>query len=863
MEKIILVDGNNLLFRSYYATAYTGNLMQNSKGFPTNALYGFANMINKIVTEEKPKYMIVAFDKGKTFRHVKYDFYKQGRNETPNELKMQFPKAKEMLGAMGIKYYECDNYEADDIIGTFAKYCDDEEEYIGTIVSSDKDLLQLISSDIDIKLLKQKDYIRYNEQTFFEDYGIEPKKIIDLKALMGDPSDNIPGVKGIGEKTALKLLQQYKSLDGIYEHIDEIKGKLQEKLINGKDSAYMSYEIATIVRDVPMEIDINDIKYLGNNVSKLNKIYEDLEFYSLIKKLNVESNIKEEVIEPKKISSVDEIKLTKDTAIYIEILGSNYHKDEIIGLSLYNDSEYYYVPKELVKDSINKWIKYVKYTYDLKKLYVLLRYLGYELNSIEFDVMIAGYLLDYNVKDDIAYLAHDLEVELPFYENVFGKSKLTLPEEKELIINTINKAKFVYEIKDYLKDKIKADEVENLFYNIEMPLAITLGDMEYTGVNVDKNTLIKMGDEIKEKLESLTKEIYNQAGIEFNISSPKELGVILFEKLELPHGKKNTLGYSTNADILNKLKDKHPIINLILEYRMLTKLYSTYIEGLMNYIGSDNKIHTIFTQTLTRTGRLSSTEPNLQNIPVRYEYGKLIRKAFVPSKNSVLLSSDYSQIELRIFTHMANVETLVEAIKNGLDIHTKTAMDIFHVSKEEVTSNMRRIAKAVNFGILYGISSFGLAENIHTSVGEAKAFIDHYFEAYPGIKNYMDEVVKEAYKNGYVKTLLNRKRTINELKSNNKIIRNQGERMALNTPIQGTSADIIKKAMNEVKLAFEENNLKSKLILQVHDELIIDCKKDELDTVTKLLKDIMENTIKLRVPLEVDIHYGNNWYDAK
>ena len=863
MEKIILVDGNNLLFRSYYATAYTGNLMQNSKGFPTNALYGFANMINKIVTEEKPKYMIVAFDKGKTFRHDKYDFYKQGRNETPNELKMQFPKAKEMLGAMGIKYYECDKYEADDIIGTFAKYCDDEEEYIGTIVSSDKDLLQLISSDIDIKLLKQKDYIRYNEQTFFEDYGIEPIKIIDLKALMGDSSDNIPGVKGIGEKTALKLLQQYKSLDGIYEHIDEIKGKLQEKLINDKDSAYMSYEIATIVRDVPMEIDINDIKYLGNNVSELNKIYEDLEFYSLIKKLNVESNIKEEVIEPKKISSVDEIKLTKDTAIYIEILGNNYHKNEIIGLSLYNDLEYYYVPKELVKDSINKWIKYVKYTYDLKKLYVLLRYLGYEINSIEFDVMIAGHLLDYNVKDDIAYLAHDLEVELPFYENVFGKSKLTLPEESELIINTINKAKFVYEIKDYLKDKIKADEVENLFYNIEMPLAITLGDMEYTGVNVDKNTLIKMGDEIKEKLESLTSEIYNQAGSEFNISSPKELGVILFEKLELPHGKKNTLGYSTNADILNKLKDKHPIINLILEYRMLTKLYSTYIEGLMNYIGSDNKIHTIFTQTLTRTGRLSSTEPNLQNIPVRYEYGKLIRKAFVPSEDSVLLSSDYSQIELRIFTHMANVETLVEAIKNGLDIHTKTAMDIFQVSKEEVTSNMRRIAKAVNFGILYGISSFGLAENIHTSVAESKAFIDHYFEAYPGIKNYMDEVVKEAYKNGYVKTLLNRKRTINELKSNNKMIRNQGERMALNTPIQGTSADIIKKAMNEVKLAFEENNLKSKLILQVHDELIIDCKKDELELVTKLLKDIMENTIKLRVPLEVDIHYGDNWYDAK
>lgn len=863
MEKIILVDGNNLLFRSYYATAYSGNLMQNSKGFPTNAIYGFVNMINKIINEEEPKYMIVAFDKGKTFRHEQYDFYKQGRSETPEELKVQFPIAKDILNAMGIKYYECDNYEADDIIGTFARYCDEEEDFIGTIVSSDKDLLQLISPDIDMKLLKQKDYIRYNEQTFFEDYGIPPKQVVDLKALMGDPSDNIPGVKGVGEKTALKLLQQYKTLDGVYEHIDEIKGKLHEKLVTDKDNAYMSYEIATIVRDVPMEISIPDIKYRGNDVEKLNDIYEELEFYSLLKKIHLQRNKEDKKLETKIIQNVEEIKLTKDTAVYIEILGTNYHRDKVLGLALYNDLEYYFVPPHLIKDSFPYWKDYVKFTYDLKKFYVCLRWLGETVDNITFDSMIAGYLLDYTIKDDIAYLANDLDEDLPFYENVYGKRKFVEPELDVTASLALYKAKFIYESQALLQKEIEEHDLHYLFYEVEMPLAITLGDMEFDGVHVNKETLQEMGKEIQIKIELLEKDIYNQAGCEFNISSPKELGNILFEKLQLPHGKKNNRGYSTAADTLNKLKDKHPIIDLILEYRMLTKLYSTYIDGLMNTILPDGKIHTIFTQTLTRTGRLSSLEPNLQNIPIRYEYGRLIRKAFIPSEDSIMVSSDYSQIELRIFAHMANIETLVEAFRQDMDIHSKTAMDIFHVTQDQVTKDMRRIAKAVNFGIVYGISSFGLSENLGISVGEAKRFMDHYFEAYPGIRTYMDQVKKDAYQKGYVETLLHRKRIIKELQSDSVMVRKQGERMALNTPIQGTSADIIKKAMNEVHDAFIKEHLQSKMILQVHDELVIDCKKSEFEQVSRILKDVMEHTVELRVPLKVDIEYGNNWYEAK
>ena len=863
MKKIILVDGNNLLFRSYYATAYTGNLMKNSKGFPTNALFGFTHMINKILHEEKPTHIIVAFDKGKTFRHEKYADYKGGRGETPDELKMQFPVAKELLTYMGIKYYEIDNYEADDIIGTFAKFCDDEDEFIGTIVSSDKDLLQLISSDVDIKLLKQKDYIRYNEESFKRAYGIEPIRIVDLKALMGDSSDNIPGVKGIGEKTALKLLQKYGSLDNIYENIDSIKGATKQKLMDDKDNAYKSFDLATIVRDVPMEININDVILKEKDSEKLNNLYEDLEFYSFLKKEKEEKKVVRET-DVTIVKNVNEVPKIDECAFYLEILGTNYHRSEIIGAGIYNEDVSLYIPFAILKDCKDLLTKTIKSTYDLKKDYVALKWNDIDITNVNFDAMIASSLLDYNVKDDIAYLSNQMGHDLEFYEKVYGKgTRLHIPDEVEIAKNCINKARFIYETKEELLNKLKDEEMVDLYYDIEHPLITVLGDMEYNGVYVDKSILEEMGKEIEIKLELLSKDIYNLAGEEFNISSPFQLGDILFEKLGLPHGKIGTRGYSTAIDVLEKIKDKHPIINLIIEHRNLTKLHSTYIEGLINSIMPDNKVHTIYTQALTRTGRLSSIEPNLQNIPVRDEYGKLIRKAFIPSPNSIIVSADYSQIELRILASIADVEALKQAFQEGKDIHSKTASDIFGVPVDMVTKNMRRIAKAVNFGIVYGISGFGLSENIGVSTKEAKEFINNYLETYPGIKKYMDDTIARAKEVGYVRTLFNRKRIIPELKNKNYMIRNAGERIALNTPIQGTSADIIKKAMIEVDKKFKENNIKSKMILQVHDELIFDTLKEEKEKVCEIIESVMDADYNINVPLEIDIESGEDWYQAK
>lgn len=862
MEKIILVDGNNLLFRSYYATAYNGNFMKNSKGFPTNALFGFSNMINKIILEEKPTYILVAFDKGKTFRHEKYNEYKAGRIEMPDELRLQFPIAKKLLELMGIKYYEIENYEADDIIGTFSKFCDN-TKYTGTIISSDKDLLQLITDSVDIKLLKSKDYIRYNPESFYEEYKIKPINIIDLKSLMGDSSDNIKGVKGIGEKTALKLLQEYKTLNGIYENIDKISGKTKEKLIDGKNDAYISYELATIVTNVPIEISIDDIKYKGNQAG-LNDLYEELEFYSFLKKDKVEKEITKP-FDVKIIKNIGEINVEGDCAVYLEILGTNYHNSKILGMGVYNENSSIYIPLEILKQQPDFLLKNNKYTYDIKKTYVSFKWNNININNINYDAMIAGYLLDYNVKDDIAYLANQFDYDIPFYENIYGKNnKLSEPNNIDIIAyNSVLKAKFIYETYNIFNEKLNNENMIELFNDIEIPLSYTLGDMEYNGVYVDKEILNQMGIEIKNKIFEVEKNIYEIVGHEFNISSPQQLGTVLFEELNLPSKKKGKTGYSTAADVLNKLVDKHPIINMIIEYRMLTKLYNTYIEGLISSIHPDGKVHTIYTQTLTRTGRLSSIEPNLQNIPIRYEYGKLIRKAFLPSPNSLILSSDYSQIELRVLAHMANVEALIDAFNNDIDIHTKTASDIFNVPISEVTKSMRRIAKAVNFGIIYGISGYGLSENLGISTKEASNFIEQYLNMYPGIKTYMDETIKKAHENKYVKTLFNRKRNIPELDNKNYMIRSGAERIALNTPIQGTSADIIKIAMVEASKKLKESNMKTKMILQVHDELIFDVFKDELDMVKEIVKETMEGVCKMSVPLKVDIEVGTDWYDTK
>ena len=859
MKKVILVDGNNLLFRSYFATAYTGNTMRNSKGFPTNGLYGLVNMLNKIIREEKPEYMLVAFDKGKTFRHEKYLDYKGGRNETPDDLKRQFSVAKKLVPLMGIKCFEIDNYEADDIIGTYSKMALIDPEFETTIVSSDKDLLQLINEETEVKLLKQKDYIRMNEETFIDTYGIKPIRMIDLKGLMGDASDNIPGVKGIGEKTALKLLQEYDSLENVYDNIDNIKGATKQKLIDGKESAFMSKDIATIYNEVPVTYSLEELKYDGPDVNGLREIYSDLEFYSFLKDFKEEEK-KEEKLEYKIIENIDDLKLKEKVSAYLEISETNYHNADIYGMSLYDGENVYYVPFEVLKENKNILDGKEIYTYDLKKMIVSLNKYDIDIKNCTFDAMIAGYILNYNVKDDIAYLANTFNCDITLFDNFKKEKNMSTEALADL---TVKKAKFIYDIKDEFINKMKEEEQLELFSNIEMKLSYVLASMEIEGVRVDTKVLDEMGENINKKLDELTSEIYNYAGEEFNIQSPKQLGEILFEKLEIPYPKKKKTSYSTAREILDKIVDYHPIVEKIIEHRTLNKIYTTYIVGIKNCVKEDGKLHTIYTQTLTRTGRLSSIEPNLQNIPIRYKAGKEIRKAFIPEENSVFLSSDYSQIELRMFAHMSGEQNLIDAFKHHLDIHTKTAMDIYHVSKDEVTKNMRRDAKAVNFGIIYGISSFGLAEDLGVDIKTAKKFLDNYLETFPGIKNYMDKVIKDAYETGYVKTIMNRKRKIDELYNTNHMIKVQGERMALNTPVQGSSADILKKAMIDIYNEFNRLNLKSKMILQVHDELIFNVKNDELEKVKEIVINFMENAYKLNVPLEVDVEIGKNWYDAK
>ncbi|MBR6949179.1 MAG: DNA polymerase I [Bacilli bacterium] len=870
MKKIILVDGNNLLFRSYYATAYTGNVMKNSKGFPTNGLYGFINMMNKIIREEKPNYILVAFDKGKTFRHDKYDVYKAGRQAMPDELRVQFPVAKEILGAMGIKYFEIDNYEADDIIGTMSKIVDEEDEFIATIVSSDKDLLQLISDEVTVKLLKSNDHIMMTPEVFRETYKCDPIKMIDLKALMGDSSDNIPGVKGIGEKTAINLIEKFGSLKNLYDNIDQVTGKTKDKLLEDKDNAFMSYDIATIYREVPIPFTLDDCKYEGINREELFKQLEELEMPSLIRKYDLydESLKEKEVVEEKPlvIDDICNLDSNRDYAFYVEIRGNVYSKSELLGIGLYDGEKGYFISpseideyKDIFKSSSNK------YTYDQKKNIVVLNSYNINFNNVNFDTLIGLYLLDYVVKDDISFVAKNFDYNIELYEDTYGTEKrpkdVPLERIREL---AISKAKFIYETKNKIEEIIKSEDMEYLFKSIEMPLSIVLADMELTGIKLDVDYLTKVQEELKVKMDNVEKEIYSLAGSEFNIMSPIQLAKVLFEDLMIPYPKRVKDGkYSTSKDILDKLVDTYPIVNKVLEYRTLSKLYTNYAVGLIDEVRSDGRIHTIYNQALTRTGRLSSIEPNLQNIPARGEYSSIIRKAFIPDEDSVLLGSDYSQVELRVFASLSNTENLIEAFKNDQDIHTKTASDIFGVPMEEVTKDMRRTAKAVNFGIVYGISSFGLADDLGIDFRDAKKFIDNYLATYPGIVDFMEELKNNAYRDGYVKTLMGRKRVIEELSSKNYMIRQGGERMALNTPIQGTAADILKKAMVEIYDEFNKRGLKSKMLLQVHDELVFNVVKEELDEVKGIVKNIMENTYQLKVPLKVDIEYGKDWSEAK
>lgn len=854
MKKVVLIDGNNLIFRSYYATAYRGEILTNSKGLPTNAVYAYIQMLLKIIAEEKPSHIMVAFDKGKTFRHESYDDYKGGRNETPKELKEQIPYAKKVTRAMGITVEEIENYEADDIIGTYSKKIDEEV----LVVSSDRDLLQLISPNVKMKLLKMKDYVYYDEKSFYEDYGIKPIEIIDLKALMGDSSDNIKGVAGIGEKTALKLIKEYHTIDNLYKNIDDLKGKVKENLLNDKESAYKSLELATIYLDVPIEVNLEKIAYKGSNEEELNSLLKELEFNSLINKMSIKKS--EEKLDIEIVEDIN-FRLNEDYSLYLVSSNLSYFKSLTIGVAISTKDKNYFIKKEYFnEDLFNN--NFNKYTYDIKRVDVALSLLNFN-NNINFDNYIAYYLLNEKITEDISFIMLNKGYDVKLNEDIFKKDKLLI-EEETLINDACKKARFIYEEKERLKEEIEKNNLHYLYYDIELKLASILANMEKEGILVDKDYLDSLESEIKEKLKTLEEKIYAISEEEFNISSPKQLGVILFEKLNIPYPKKSkNSNYSTDKEVLDKIRLFNPIVSLVEEYRMLSKLNSNYVVGLKEQIMSDNKVHTIYNQCLTRTGRLSSKDPNLQNIPNHDEYGRLIRKCFVSQEGYIFLSSDYSQIELRLFAELSNVESLKEAFINSEDIHSFTASKIFNKDIKDVTKEERSRAKAVNFGIIYGISSFGLANDLGINVNDAKDFIDRYMEKFDGIKAYMKKEVEDAKEKGYVTTIMNRKRYIDEIKASNYMIRMQGERMALNTPIQGSGSDILKKAMIDIDSEFKEKNIKSKMLLQIHDELIFEVKEEEIEIVKEIVKEKMENAFKLSVPLVVDINMGKDLYEAK
>ena len=867
MEELILIDGNSLLFKAFYATSYTGNYMVNRNGIPTNGVYGFARMVEKIISTN-PKYVIVAFDYGKkTFRNELLDTYKATRKETPQELVPQFALAREYLTAHSITWYEVEGYEGDDIIGTLVDFGEKNNLKV-SVYTGDKDANQLISPQTTIyrtvKGVTELDI--YNEQTLLDKYGLKPDQFRDFLGLMGDSSDNIPGIKGVGEKTALKLLHQYGTIEGLQEHQDEIKGKMGEKIRAGMEDALMSKKVATILRDIPIDVDLEKATYQGYDYETLKSFYEKYDMNSLIKSMTTEAAPKKEL----KLEIVDHMpEITKDSAVYPSIYDTNYHRSIILGYGIYNDEQAYFISYEnaLKDESFLAYLKddnKKKYGYDIKSAVIGSRWNGIEINGYTFDLSLASYVLEPAIKEELKYVCTHFDYEgVQYDEEVFGKgAKKHIPDDALLAQHTVSKAKAIYELKDVVTKELKDKNQYELYEDIELPVTRILGEMEFAGTEIDLDVLKEMDTAFDETIEKLANDIYRISGTTFNISSPKQLGQVLFEDLGLKGGKKTKTGYSTSQDVLEKIIDAHPVVPLVLEYRMLTKLSSTYLKGLQEQVFPDNKIHTIYKQTLTHTGRLSSVDPNLQNIPVRSEEGKLIRKAFV-SHNGYLVSFDYSQIELRILAHMAHVTNLIDAFNQGKDIHRHTAALVFGVKDEEVTPQMRSQAKAVNFGIIYGMSEFRLSKDIGMSISEARDFINKYFETYPEVKTYMDEVVETCKKQGYVSTLLNRKRYIPTINDKNFMVRQQAQRYAMNTPIQGTGADILKLAMIEVDKALKEKNLKSQMILQVHDELIFDVFEDELEEVMSLVKEKMENCIKMDVPLIVEGNYAKNWCELK
>lgn len=873
----MLIDGNSILYRAFYALP----LLHNDKGVFTNAVYGFTTILLNILENEKPSHMLVAFDAGKTtFRHSTYKDYKGGRQKTPPELSEQFPLSRELLNAFQIPHYELEMYEADDIIGTLAGI-GEKEKFEVKVISGDQDLLQLVSEHVTVDVTKKgvSEVESYTPEKMLDKMEVTPDQIIDLKALMGDSSDNIPGVPGVGIKTATKLLKQYKTLENIYENIDEISGKkLKENLQNHKEDAFMSRELATIDQNSPLTIALKDLDYHGYEYKNLYELFSELEFRSLLDRLHGEKGEEEEEVELEtfEYKIIDEITddlFTGKDALHVEMITDNYHEANIEAIGIVNEKGNFAIETEkaLSSEIFKHWLEdesKEKYVFDAKSVKVALLHRGIKTEGITFDLQLAAYILNpSDNNEEITVIGRRLGERNVFLdEEVYGKgAKRKVPEFEKVSDHIARKTNIIYTLKDRFMTDLENNEQLGLFNELELPLATILAEIEFTGVKVDVDRLKEMGKELTERLETIESDIHELAGETFNINSPKQLAVILFEKLKLPVIKKTKTGYSTAADVLEKLEPEHEMIPKLLLYRQLKKLQSTYVDGLLKVIRKDtHKIHTRFNQALTQTGRLSSTEPNLQNIPIRLEEGRKIRQAFVPSEPDWLMfAADYSQIELRVLAHISGDQKLVEAFQEDKDIHTQTAMDVFHVENSEVDSNMRRQAKAVNFGIVYGISDYGLSQNLQITRKEAKIFIDKYFSVYPEVKQYMEDIVQEAKHNGYVSTLMKRRRYLPEITSRNFNLRSFAERTAMNTPIQGSAADIIKKAMIDLEDRLNKENLQARMLMQVHDELILEAPKDEIEQLSKIVPEVMENTVSLDVPLKVDYSYGKSWFDAK
>lgn len=889
MDKLILIDGNNIIYRAFFAMPP----LTNTAGQQTNAVYGFTTMLLRLIEEHKPSHLIVAFDAGKiTFRHEGYEDYKGGRQKTPPELSEQFPLLKDLLRDLGVPQFEISGYEADDIIGSISREADAAGREV-MIVSGDKDMLQLASEHTTIALVRKgvTEVEMYGPQQIREKYDLTPEQIIDLKGLMGDASDNIPGVPGVGEKTALKLLHQFGSVEGVLAGTGELKGKMKEKLEEHADSAVMSKKLATIYREVPLEHAWEDMSFAGINRDTAGPALAKLEFKSLLERLSLSAYSgaagEDTAVEAAEAAELDITIVGEDglealiaalpgiSALHVETNGENPHRSEVIGIGLSSPEQHYYVPFALLQNpaaaTLRDWLgdsKAPKSGYDLHRADLALHWQGIAFAGAANDVQLAAYLLDpteanQNLNDltskyGLPRLSPD--------EDVFGKgAKYKIPELEILGNHVARKSATVLGIVAKQQEELRETAMTGLFEDLEMPLSRILADMEKHGIAVNKEELKELGKEFEAQIASLVAEIYEICGTEFNLNSPKQLGEILFVKLGLPVVKKTKTGYSTDAEVLEKLAPYHDVVRLILQYRTIAKLQSTYVEGLLKEISEQTgKVHTFYRQTIAATGRLSSQFPNLQNIPIRLEEGRKLRKIFVPSEPGwSILAADYSQIELRVLAHISGDERMKEAFLEDMDIHTKTAMDVFGVTADQVDSNMRRSAKAVNFGIVYGISDYGLSQNLNIPRKEAAQFIEQYFEVFQGVRKYMDDIVQDARKQGYVTTLLERRRYLPEINAKNFNLRSFAERTAMNTPIQGTAADIIKLAMVHMDKALFERGLKSRMLLQVHDELVFEVPEDELELMKQLVPEVMAGALKLSVPLKAEVNYGSNWYEAK